>query len=60
MNRGCCLCSYDLWKFYFLQSLMAVCKAIKMGKLDQNDLTKKAGMDMLKQSFKEQLKKNKK
>ena len=31
-----------------------------MGKLDQNDLTKKAGMDMLKQSFKEQLKKNKK
>ena len=36
-----------------------VCKAIKMGKLDQSDLTKKAGMDMLKSAFKEQLKNNK-
>lgn len=37
-----------------------VCKAIKMGKLNQSDLTKKAGLDMLKKSFKEQIKKNKK
>lgn len=42
------------------KAYIEVCKAIKMGKLDQNDLTKKAGMDMLKRSFKEQLKKNKK
>ena len=42
------------------KAYIEVCKAIKMGKLDQNDLTKKAGMDMLKQSFKEQMKKNKK
>ena len=37
-----------------------ICKAIKMGKLNQSDLTKKAGLDMLKKSFKEQIKKNKK
>ena len=42
------------------QAYIQVCKAIKMGKLNQDDLTKKAGMDMLKQSFKEQLRKNKK
>lgn len=41
------------------QAYIQVCKAIKMGKLDQNDLTKKAGMDMLKNAFKEQLKNNK-
>ncbi len=42
------------------KSYIEVCKAIKMGKLNQNDLTKKAGIDMLKKSFKEQLKQNKK
>lgn len=42
------------------KAYIEVCKAIKMGKLDQSDLTKKAGMDMLKKSFKEQIKKNKK
>lgn len=42
------------------KAYIEVCKAIKMGKLDQNDLTKRAGLDMLKKSFKEQLKKNKK
>ena len=31
-----------------------------MGKLDQDDLTKKAGVDALKKAFKEQIKKNKK
>lgn len=42
------------------KAYIQVCKAIKMGKLDQNDLTKKAGLDMLKKEFKEQLKKEKK
>lgn len=42
------------------QAYIQVCKAIKMGKLNQDDLTKKKGMDMLKQAFKEQLRKNKK
>ena len=42
------------------KSYIQVCKAIKMGNLSQDDLTKKAGMDMLKKSFKEQIKKNKK
>lgn len=42
------------------KAYIEVCKAIKMGKLDQNDLTKKAGLDMLKKSFKEQMKQNKK
>lgn len=41
------------------KAYIQVCKAIKMGVLDQSDLTKKAGMDMLKKSFKEQIKKNK-
>jgi hypothetical protein len=36
-----------------------MCKAIKMGRLDQDDLTKKAGADALKAAFKQQLKKNK-
>jgi len=42
------------------KAYIEVCKAIKMGKLDQSDLTKKAGRDMLKKSFKEQMKINKK
>ena len=42
------------------KAYIEVCKAIKMGKLDQNDLTKKAGLDMLKKSFKEQMKQSKK
>ena len=37
-----------------------ICKEIKMGKLNQDDLTKKAGVDALKAAFKEQLKKRKK
>lgn len=42
------------------KAYIEVCKAIKMGKLNQDDLTKKAGVDALKAAFKEQLKKNKK
>lgn len=42
------------------KAYIEVCKAIKMGKLDQSDLTKKAGLDMLKKSFKEQMKNSKK
>lgn len=42
------------------KAYIGVCKAIKMGKLDQDDLTKKAGLDMLKKSFKEQMKNSKK
>ena len=42
------------------EAYIEVCKAIKMGKLDQGDLTKKEGLDMLKKSFKEQIKKDKK
>ncbi len=41
------------------KAYIEVCKAIKMGKLNQDDLTKKAGTDALKAAFKEQLKKNK-
>jgi len=41
------------------KSYIEVCKAIKMGKLDQSDLKKKAGHDMLKKSFRDQLKKKK-
>ena len=41
------------------KAYIQVCKAIKMGKLNQDDLTKKAGIDALKEAFKEQLKKNK-
>lgn len=41
------------------KAYIQVCKAIKMGKLYQDELTKKAGVDMLKKAFKEQLKKNK-
>ncbi len=42
------------------KAYIQVCKAIKMGKLNQDDLTKKEGIDYLKKEFKEQLKKNKK
>lgn len=42
------------------EAYIEVCKAIKMGKLNQNDLTKKAGLDMLKKSFKEQMADSKK
>lgn len=42
------------------KAYIEVCKVIKMGKLDQSDLTKKAGLDMLKKSFKEQMKNSKK
>jgi uncharacterized protein (DUF697 family) len=37
------------------EAYIQVCKAIKMGKLDQNDLTKQAGIDALKTAFKTQL-----
>jgi uncharacterized protein (DUF697 family) len=42
------------------KAYIQMCKAIKMGKLNQDDLTKKAGIDTLKAAFKEQVKKNKK
>lgn len=42
------------------KSYIEVCKAVKLGKLNQSDLTKKAGIDMLKKSFREQMKQNKK
>ena len=42
------------------KAYIEVCKAIKMGKLDQNALTKKEGREMLKKAFKEQMKKSKK
>lgn len=38
------------------KAYIEVCKAIKMGKLDQSDLTKKTGLDLLKKSLKEQMK----
>ena len=41
------------------KAYIEVCKAIKMGKLRQEDLTGKAGTDALKTAFKEQLNKNK-
>lgn len=41
------------------KAYIQVCKAIKMGKLNQDELTKKAGVDALKEAFKEQIKKNK-
>ena len=42
------------------KAYIQVCKAIKMGELDQNDLTKKAGIDRLKKEFKEQMTQKKK
>lgn len=41
------------------KAYIQVCKAIKLGKLDQNALTKKEGRDALKKAFKEQLTKHK-
>lgn len=41
------------------KAYIQVCKAIKMGKFNQDDLTKKSGVDALKIAFKEQLKRNK-
>ena len=41
------------------KAYIQVCKLIKMGKLNQDDLIKKAGIDALKAAFKEQLKENK-
>ncbi|MCM1263560.1 MAG: DUF697 domain-containing protein [Butyrivibrio sp.] len=42
------------------KAYIEICMAIKMGKLNQSDLTKKAGLDMLKKNFKEQMKTSKK
>ena len=42
------------------KAYIEVCKAIKMGKLNLDALTKKEGREMLKKAFKEQLKKSKK
>lgn len=42
------------------KAYIQVCKAIKMGKLNQNDLTKEAGANALKAAFKEQMKNIKK
>ena len=41
------------------KAYIGVCQAIKMGQLDQDELTRQAGREMLKQKFKEQMKKNK-
>ena len=41
------------------KAYIQVCKAIKMGELDQNDLTKQAGIERLKKEFKEQMAKKK-
>jgi len=35
------------------KAYIQVCKLIKVGKLNQDDLTKKAGIDALKVAFKE-------
>ena len=42
------------------KAYIEVCKAIKMGKLDQSDLSRQAGKDMLKKAFREQMKQNRK
>jgi uncharacterized protein (DUF697 family) len=42
------------------KAYIQVCKAIEMGKLNQDDLTKKTGFDALKAAFKEQVGKNNK
>ncbi|MDR1194160.1 MAG: DUF697 domain-containing protein [Peptococcaceae bacterium] len=41
------------------KAYIQVCKAVKMGKLDQGDLTREAGMEAMKAAFKEQLRKTK-
>jgi uncharacterized protein (DUF697 family) len=42
------------------KAYIEICKLIKMGKLNSDDLTNKIGTDALKTAFKEQLHKNKK
>lgn len=42
------------------KAYIEVCKAIKMGALSPDDLSKKAGMDMLKKAFRAQMKNSKK
>lgn len=38
------------------KAYIEACKAMKIGKLDQGSLTKKAGLDLIKKSFHEQMK----
>jgi uncharacterized protein (DUF697 family) len=42
------------------KAFIEVCKAAKMGKLNENEITSSKGVNMLKDAFKEQLKKSKK
>lgn len=42
------------------KAFIEVCKACKMGKLNESEITSSKGMNMLKNEFKSQLKKNKK
>jgi uncharacterized protein (DUF697 family) len=42
------------------KAYIRVCKAIKMGNLNLDDLAKQAGISALKKAYKEELKKNKK
>ena len=42
------------------KAYISVCEAIKMGKLNQSDLTQGAGINMLKAAFKDELKNSKK
>lgn len=42
------------------KAFIQVCKACKMGKLNENEITSTKGINMLKNEFKAQLKKNKK
>ena len=41
------------------KSFIKVCNAVKLGKLDQKDITSSKGTSLMKEEFKEQLKKNK-
>ena len=41
------------------KAYIEVCKEIRMGKLNQDDLAKKAGIDMMKKAFKKQIQQNK-
>ena len=42
------------------KAYILICQQIKMGKLNQDDLSNKAGIDALKEAFREQMKKGKK
>lgn len=42
------------------KAFIEVCKAVKMGKLSEEDVTSSKGANMLKKAFKDQLRKNKK